>query len=218
MKVTVNKKGKKKIYNLITSWDDVTLEKWQKIVGAEGGRVKEDIEMIKALSDIPDKILRELDLQDIVEILKLLTDLQRIETTKSVRKTYDIKGVKYGFHPNLEKLTLGEWIDIDSLIVKGISENMHYIMAILFRPIIEKKGKTYTIEAYTDSNMEERADIFKKEMNALQVRSALVFFWTLGRELKIVLERYSVHKLTQEMKKRTMTQKQHSNKNMVGTV
>ena len=37
MKVKIKKKGKKKSYNLITSWGDVTLEKWIKIIAAQTG-------------------------------------------------------------------------------------------------------------------------------------------------------------------------------------
>ena len=197
MKVTIKKGEKKNVFNVIDSWEDVTLETWQKILKAKGSRVQEDIQMLKALSDIPEKILKNLDLIDVVEILKALTNLQKIPTTKSVRKKYKIDGIKYGFHPNLEKLTLGEYIDLETLIGKGLSGNLHYLMAILFRPIIKEYGKSYDIEGYAESDMEHRAEIFKTKMKALDVRKATVFFWTLGKELKTVLETYSAKKLKQ---------------------
>ena len=70
-------------------------------------------------------------------------------------------------------------------------------MAILFRPIIKEYGKSYDIEGYAESDMEHRAEIFKTKMKALDVRKATVFFWTLGKELKTVLETYSAKKLKQ---------------------
>ena len=48
-------------------------------------------------------------------------------------------------------------------------------MAVLFRPIIERKNEVYTIEAY-DGDIKIRAEIMKK-MTAEQVQSCLVFFW-----------------------------------------
>lgn len=216
MKVNINKGKTKKTYNLITSWDDVTLEKWQKLLSIKGKNTKKDIDMIKILSDIPDDLLNNLDLIDIVEILKLLTDLQKIPTNKMVRKTYDIDGVKYGFHPNLEKLTLGEYIDIETLIGKGVSENLHYIMAILFRPVISKSKHSYTIEAYNESSFEDRAQIFKSKMRPIQVQSALVFFWNLGKQLKGILETYSVKKL--KMMSKDIIQKNNLTKSMAGIV
>ena len=86
MKVNINRKGKKESYTIIDSWDDVTLENWMKILEAQGNRHKEDVETLKALSDIPETILKELDLVDVVEILKSLTDLQKVPTTRSVRR------------------------------------------------------------------------------------------------------------------------------------
>ena len=165
MKVNINRKGKKESYTIIDSWDDVTLENWMKILEAQGNRHKEDVETLKALSDIPETILKELDLVDVVEILKSLTDLQKVPTTRSVRRIYKIDGVKYGFHPNLEKMTLGEWIDCETLIGKGLSGNMHYLMAILFRPILKHEGKKYNIEAYSESELEIRAEIFKTKFD-----------------------------------------------------
>ena len=215
MKVNINRKGKKESYTIIDSWDDVTLENWMKILEAQGNRHKEDVETLKALSDIPETILKELDLIDVVEILKSLTDLQKVPTTRSVRRIYKIDGVKYGFHPNLEKMTLGEWIDCETLIGKGLSGNMHYLMAILFRPILKHEGKKYNIEAYSESELEIRAEIFKTKMKAIDVRNATVFFWTLGRELKTILERYSVEKLKQATQ--DIIQNEPLTKNMDGT-
>ena len=186
-----------------------------KILEAQGNRHKEDVETLKALSDIPETILKELDLVDVVEILKSLTDLQKVPTTRSVRRIYKIDGVKYGFHPNLEKMTLGEWIDCETLIGKGLSGNMHYLMAILFRPILKHEGKKYNIEAYSESELEIRAEIFKTKMKAIDVRNATVFFWTLGRELKTILERYSVEKLKQATQ--DIIQNEPLTKNMDGT-
>ena len=54
MKVKIKKEGKAKEYNLISSWEDVTLEKWLKLVEVETeSKTKEALETIAALSNIP---------------------------------------------------------------------------------------------------------------------------------------------------------------------
>ena len=58
-------------------------------------------------------------------------------------------------------------------------------MAILYRPVQEKKNNKYTIEAY-DGDLTIRAEIMNK-MSAEQVQNALVFFWTFVKEFLMTL-------------------------------
>ena len=55
-------------------------------------------------------------------------------------------------------------------------------MSVLYRPITEKDGKEYSIEAYGISDSRMRAKKFAK-MTARDVNSSLVFFWNLGKKL-----------------------------------
>jgi hypothetical protein len=58
MKINVKKEGKKKSYNLINSWDDVTLEKWLQLIELENlSPSQEAIESIAVLSNMPKKII-----------------------------------------------------------------------------------------------------------------------------------------------------------------
>ena len=82
-------------------------------------------------------------------------------------------------------------------------------------PVLTCEGKKYNIEAYSESELEIRAEIFKTKMKAIDVRNATVFFWTLGRELKTILERYSVEKLKQATQ--DIIQNEPLTKNMDGT-
>ena len=77
-------------------------------------------------------------------------------------------------HPNLDSITLGEFADIETLIKEGLEQNMPELTAVLFRPVTERNGEVYTIEAY-DGEIAIRAEQMKK-MSAEQVQSCLVFF------------------------------------------
>jgi len=198
MKVKIKKEGKKKTYNTINSWADVTLEKWMEISDLEeGSKTKQAEGTISALSDIPKKLIKELSLRDVAIIMGKIGELQSNQDTV-LKKIIELEGQQYAFHPNLDNLTIGEYADIESFIKEGFEKNMPEIMAVLFRPIIEKDKEIYAIAAY-DGDIAIRTEKFKK-MSAEQVQSALVFFWTLGKECLKILPSF-LEERTQEIMK-----------------
>ena len=107
MKVNIKKKGKKKEYKLISSWTDVTLEKWLKLVSLKtGSKTKEARETISTLSDIPKNVIDQLELKDVAYIMGKIADLQKNEDS-SLKRVIEIEGKRYGFHPDLDSITLG---------------------------------------------------------------------------------------------------------------
>ena len=67
-------------------------------------------------------------------------------------------------------------------------------MAVLYRPVVEKNGKHYSIKGYNGSEVRMRSEKFKK-MKAVDVNSCLVFFWTLGNELSTILPLYLMERM-----------------------
>ena len=70
--------------------------------------------------------------------------------------------------------------DLDTLC-KDFNDNLHLIMAVLYRKVVLEKHGKYNIEPY-DGEVEERARLFKKKLPANVVNGALVFFWTIGSD------------------------------------
>tara|TARA_R110002020_G_scaffold40482_7_gene119648 strand:- start:589 stop:1230 length:642 start_codon:yes stop_codon:yes gene_type:complete len=193
MKVKIKKKGKTKQYKLISKWSDVTLENWLKLIEVETeSKSKEALETITALSDIPKQLIKELGIQDVAVIMNRIAELQAKEDGK-LKRIIEVEGKEYGFHPDLDSITLGEYADIETFVKTGIENNLPELMAVLYRPIVEKKNDVYTIEAY-DGNISIRAEEMKK-MSAEQVQSSLVFFWNLGNELSKILPLYLMERL-----------------------
>jgi hypothetical protein len=203
MKVKIKKEGKVKQFKLISNWEEVTLEKWLKLVNFnEGTKSKEAEETIAALSNIPKKLIKELALRDVAIIMSKIAELQEKQNS-SLKRIVKINGKEYGFHPNLDDITLGEYADIETFIKNGIEKHFPELMAVLYRPIKERGDNgVYIIEAY-DGNISIRAEEMKK-MAAEQVQSALVFFYHLGRELLMILPSFLTDKL-KEMKKQLQT-------------
>jgi hypothetical protein len=203
MKVKIKKEGKQKTYNLIDSWSDVSLSKWIELIDIEtGSKTKEAEETIAAFSDIPKKLVKQLALKDVAVLMGKIADFQAKESTL-LRKVIEIDGVEYGMHPDLDSITLGEYADIETFIKNGLEKNMPEVMAILFRPIKERNGNTYVIEAY-DGELSIRAEEMKK-MSAEQVQSALVFFYLFAATFIKVMPSF-LTELTQEMQNKLQTE------------
>ena len=197
MKIKIKKDGKTKKFKLISSWADVTLERWLKLIEFQSGsKTKEAEETIAAMSDIPKQLISQLSLKDVAVIMEKIAELQAGQNS-SLKKIIEIDGVEYGFHPNLDDITLGEYADLETFIKMGIEDNLPEVMAILYRPIVEKENDVYTIESY-GGDLTIRAEKMKK-MTAEQVQSALVFFYAFVNELSQTSESYLTMKL-KEMK------------------
>tara|TARA_R110002167_G_scaffold837_1_gene3579 strand:+ start:478 stop:1122 length:645 start_codon:yes stop_codon:yes gene_type:complete len=189
MQIKINKEGKKTNYNLIKSWNDVTLDKWVKLISKRDKTKTQDaLDTISVLSDIPKKLINELAIGDVAILLKRIAELQAKEDTK-LKKIIKVDGIEYGFHPNLEEISLGEYADIETYLKNGVENNLTKLMAVLYRPITEIDGKDYSIEAYGKSDSRMRAKKFEK-MKARDVNSSLVFFWTFVKELSTILPSY----------------------------
>ena len=197
MKVKIKKQGKVKEFKLISKWEDVTLVKWLKLIDFhKGTKSKEAQETIAALSNIPKDLIKQLELKDVAVIMSKLSELQAKQDS-SLKRIVEVNGKRYGFHPNLDEITLGEYADIETMIKNDIEKNMPEVMAILYRPIVEENNDVYTIEAY-DGNITIRAEEMKK-MSAEQVQSALVFFYHFATLLLLTLES-SLTQVLKEMK------------------
>ena len=198
MQVKIKKEGKTETFNLIKKWSDVTLEIWLKLIEFETGtKTEEATETIAALSDIPKKLIKELALSDVVAIMNQVGKYQEEQDT-SLKRLISVNGMEYGFHPNLDDITLGEYADIETYIKAGIEKNLPELMAILYRPIKEKKNDIYIIEAY-DGDIRMRAEEMKL-MSSEQVQSALVFFYNFAKVLCEILPLYLMERLKGMMK------------------
>jgi hypothetical protein len=93
--------------------------------------------------------------------------------------TFKMGGVEFGFIPNLDEMTFGEYTDLDTYITDW--DNMHKAMAVLYRPITKKGlNNTYDIEEYKGSAT--YADVMK-HIPLDVCFGANVFFYSLGNEL-----------------------------------
>jgi len=197
MNIKIKKEGKKETFKLINSWSDVTLETWLQLIDFETGtKTEEATETIAALSDIPKKLIKELALSDVALLMSKIGELQAKQDT-TLKRIIEINGVEYGFHPDLNKITLGEYADVESFMSNGVESNLPELMAVLYRPVKLKKNDIYIIDAY-DGDITMRTEEMRL-MKAEQVQSSLFFFYNLGKVLSEILPSFLMERLT-EMK------------------
>jgi len=101
-------------------------------------------------------------------------------------------GREYAFIEDVRDMETGAFVDIDQM-AKGdaYAENLHKIMAILFRPIdAELKGR-YRLKSYVKEDpreREQRQAIFLKHMTFDVVRGAAGFFLAVTRKSLNILD------------------------------
>ena len=125
-----------------------------------------------------------LKMKDVVKVkwsdVKSLTlHLNEIFKAKpKFQATFKIDNTEFGFIPNLEDMTFGEYIDLESNI--SSVETFHKAMAVMYRPITKKVKDRYEIFEYTGTD--EFSDVMKfAPLNV--VLGATLFFSTLGSDL-----------------------------------
>jgi hypothetical protein len=125
-----------------------------------------------------------LKMKDVVKVkwsdVKSLTlHLNEIFKAKpKFQATFKIQDTEFGFIPNLEDMSFGEYIDLESNI--SSVETFHKAMAVMYRPITKKVKDRYEIFEYKGTD--EFSDVMKyASLNV--VLGATVFFSTLGSDL-----------------------------------
>jgi hypothetical protein len=92
--------------------------------------------------------------------------------------TFKIQNMEFGFIPNMDEITFGEYIDLESNITSV--DNFHKAMAVMYRPIKKRVKDKYEIIQYTGTD--EFSDLMKFAPLDV-VMAASVFFWNLGNDL-----------------------------------
>jgi len=111
-----------------------------------------------------------------------------LNQTVEFTPTFFMQDVEFGFIPNLDKITAGEYRDL-SLYGSDI-DKMHNLMAVLFRPIKKKDVfDNYSIISYEGT---EKYSNIMLHMPLSIVNGAMVFFSSLANELCNYTQKYMV--------------------------
>ena len=164
-----------------TELNEIKLSQYQAFLKIAKDNTDEEFlhqKMVQTFCGIDLKEVAEIRYKEVIEITESLGKMFDVKNHKFISR-FKMGGVEFGFIPNLDDMTFGEYTDLDTYINDW--EQMHKAMAVLYRPI-KKNGlnSTYEIEKYNGSIT--YSDVMKHAPLDV-VFGATVFFYNLGNEL-----------------------------------
>lgn len=166
---------------------DIKLSQWQRFMKVyEANKDNKDgnflnLKMLEIFCEVDLKLAHKLPLNTFDYVLEHISELLASEVTRV--NTFKLKGtdgveVEFGLIPNLDKMSYGEYEDLENYIYED--KSLHRAMAVLYRPIMFKKKDRYLIHEYKGTD--EMAEVMKDTPLDVAL-GAKVFFWTLARKL-----------------------------------
>ena len=180
----------------------IKLSQWQKyaaILDKNKGEESSDFLNLKTLEifcgmDLKD--IHSIPLREFDEVLMHMSDIFKMKTPRE--NTFWLKGtdgieVEFGMIPNFDKMSYGEYEDLENYIFD--EKNLHKAMAVLYRPVKFKKKDRYLIHDYEGT--EFMAEVMKNTPLDI-VFGARVFFYSLAKKLGIYTLDYTLQQLTKQ--------------------
>lgn len=166
---------------------EIKLKNYQKYLSiAEDNEDAEEflsLKMIELFCDVPFNKVRQMKLKDVQEITQTLD--KAFESKRQFKTKFEINGQKFGFMPDAENMTMGEYIDINTYL--GEVKDLHKLMAVMYRPITVEKKDLYDIEEYEGS---EKYSTMMLDAPLDVALEAQVFFYHLANDLLHVTAGY----------------------------
>jgi len=184
-----------------TSLEEITLSQYKRFLNIQKQTEESHFLNAKAI-----EIFCDIDLKDVMRLkvadFNIITNKINLlfEQKPKLVQTFKLENTHYGFIPQLDDMTLGEYIDIDTYI--GDWENMEKTMNVLYRPIVSKIKKRYAIKEYDVNTSDALLD-----MPLSAVLSSIFFLWNLGNDLsKTILKYLEAEQGTNLMQSQTLTE------------
>ena len=158
---------------------EISLDRYQKyMVTLNNSDDKEFVfqKMIEIFCGLELKEVVKMKASTVIELVQHFDKLFN-EKTK-FKHRFKLNNVEFGFIPDLEEISWGEYIDIESNVWDF--QNIHKALAVMYRPIVKDVKGKYEIEPYKGDL--SYAEVLKYAPLDV-VLPASVFFWTLGIEL-----------------------------------
>ena len=155
--------------------NEVTLGQYQEYIKLKDlSETELSLKMIEIFCNLKSEQVRYLKATDVRNVVSIIAEM--FDSRPSLVNTFKIDGIEYGFIPNLDEMSFGEYIDLDTYI--GDWDNIEKAMGVLYRPIEMRKGNRYHIKEYEAGETEHL-----KAMPLDAVLGSILFFYRLGNDL-----------------------------------
>jgi hypothetical protein len=155
--------------------NEVTLGQYQEYIKLKDlSETELSLKMIEIFCNLKSEQVRYLKATDVRTVVTIISEM--FDSKPSLVNTFKIDGIEYGFIPNLDEMSFGEYIDLDTFI--GDWDNIEKAMGVLYRPVEMRKGNRYHIKEYEAGETEHL-----KAMPLDAVLGSILFFYRLGNDL-----------------------------------
>jgi hypothetical protein len=182
-----------------SSLSDISLSQYKKFHKIQEANFKShfiNIKMIEIFCNLDEETARMLKFSDATKVINILTNM--LNEKPQLVRTFKMNGIDYGLIPNLDEMSLGEYVDLDTYI--GNWDEMQIAMNVLYRPIKEQIGEKYTIEDYSIESKDAL-----KEIPMDVVLGAIFFLYNLGIELsQVMMDYFQNQKIEDLMQEQTL--------------
>ena len=132
---------------------EITLEQYQTYLKVQDGD-NDDMfiaqKMIEIFCNVELKYVTKMRWRDVQEITNTLSTM--FDAESKFKNRFSLDQVEYGFIPNLDEITFGEFVDLDTYLQDW--QQMDKAMSVLYRPIdISVRGR-YNIKEYDGKDNE----------------------------------------------------------------
>tara|TARA_R110000744_G_scaffold37582_2_gene86017 strand:- start:5964 stop:6611 length:648 start_codon:yes stop_codon:yes gene_type:complete len=162
-----------------TEINDITLEQYQRFALINTEDQEKEFFMFKTIEifcGVDIKIVSKMRFSEVQAISDEILEILNTQIPFNTKFTMD--GIEYGFIPDLQAMSLGEFIDLE----QGLSnpKEFHKAAAVMYRPILKSFGDLYTINGY-EASME--AHELMKQAPIGVISASIVFFYSIVNEL-----------------------------------
>ena len=178
-------------FNVPDSLSEIKLSDYQKYASIIDGNTDEHFikqKMVQIFCDVPLLAVNRMRRKDFNDICNVLVDT--LSQRPGLTKVFELDRKKFGFIPNLDNMSIGEFADLDKYMTEN--KTLDRAMAVLFRPTTYIRKDKYRIEDYEGSSKYQRV---LADMPMDVVMGALVFFWTLSTQLLAITPKYLERKV-----------------------
>ena len=165
--------------NVPSTLNEIPLKHYQDFLNVQKNSSDEEFvaqKMVEIFCGIRLIEVAKIKLTSLNELIAHFTTL--FSQVPKFQPTFKIGDIEFGFIPELEEISFGEYVDLDSHLQSW--DNFHKAMSVLYRPIKTRKGDKYDIKDYDPSvDMQELMKFAPLDICI----AASLFFWTLESDL-----------------------------------
>lgn len=187
---------------------DITLEQAQKVLLIDRNPdIDEFPKMVHSVAIMTGRTVSEIGEVHLADLENIYTRIfgmiEGYGMDAPLQRHISYQGHDFAFIEDIRDMETGAFVDIDNMTKPDkYADNLHKVMAILYRPIDAQIGKNYRLKSYVREHQKDREDrqkLFLKHMKLDVVRGAAGFFLrVMQKSLNISTNLFPTHRVRTE--------------------